>query len=362
MTSTVQKRNSGIELLRILTMGMIVFHHLLLHGGLLFSFPDFSLTGMGMQLLNSFTRLAVNAYALITGYVMVHSRFRPSRLIGLWLQVVFFGLFSVGCLALLGQTVSFSDVFSAFTPISHDLYWYFTCYAVVFCLSPFLNNLILNQSKNRNMMMILALLFFFSVLPAIAAKDIFQLNGGYHAVWLMILYLCGAAIRVFDLHIKRKNALFILIVSIVLAWAFRLLMLRLEITRYADVLLSYSSPTMCIGSLALFLAALDVHVPKRIEKAVTLLSPLTFGVYLIHDNPLIRKQFIEMRTAPFAQLNAVSMLANLLLCWAGVYGACLLLEWLRTKIFSVLRLPEMCLKAEQRLFCAAERFFKGQRA
>ena len=70
-----KERHLGIELLRVLSMGMIVLHHLLTWGGLLFAFPKLSATDTALRLLNAFANCAVNVYALITGYV--GSRLRP---------------------------------------------------------------------------------------------------------------------------------------------------------------------------------------------------------------------------------------------------------------------------------------------
>jgi len=359
VTNGVPKRDSGIDLLRLFAMGLIVLHHLLLHGGLTSAFPDFSTSGMLMHLLNALTRCAVNAYALISGYVMVRSRFRPSRLIGLWLHVVFYGVLAVLCLPLMGGSIHPAHLWGAVTPISHDSYWYFTCYAVVFCLSPFLNLLLNSLSKRQTGLMLTALVALFTILPTLMMTDRFQLNGGYHPVWLMILYLIGGAVRLHGFHLfaNRKKAFAAAAGCTLLSWAFRLGVLALGFKWLEELLLNYTAPTMLVCGIALLSLFAGRKLPARLSKAVTILSPLTFGVYLIHDNWLIREHLIKMRLTALAELNPALMLPGLFACWAGVYAVCLLIEWLRTKLFALLRISDLCTRAENRLFQWEDRLF-----
>lgn len=359
MTTPLKKRDPGIDLLKVLAMGLIVLHHLLLHGGLTSVFPAFSASGLTIQLFNAATRCAVNVYALISGYVMVHSRFRPSRLIGLWLQVVFYGIIAAVCLPLIGVQTHFAHVFSAVTPLSHDYYWYFTCYFVVFCLSPFLNRLMHTLTKRQTGLMLMILTALFSLLPTLMLADRFQLNGGYHPVWLMILYLFGGAMRMHGIpRLGNRGKLCAVIAgSILLSWGSRLAVLSTNAKWPEEWLLQYTSPTTLACSIALFALFADKTLPRRLSKTATVLSPLTFGVYLIHDNPLLREHLIKMRLTGLANLNPVLMLGGLFACWAGVYGLCLLLEWLRTKLFAALKVSALCERLEKKLFVWTDRVF-----
>ena len=361
MTKDIQKRDYGVDLLRLIAMGMIVMHHLLVHGGLAFAFPAFSTSGMAVHLLNALTRCSVNVYALISGYVMVRSRFKASRLIGLWLQVVFYGVLAVVCLPLMGGSISLSELFKAVTPVSHDYYWYFTGYAVVFCLSPFLN-LLLNSLKTKQTgLLAIALAGLFSVLPTLVMKDCFGLHDGYHAGWLMILYLLGGAARLhgFGWFANRKRAVMAAMACVAFSWAFRLMVLKTGAAIPAELLLNYTSPAMLVYSMALLAVAVGRKLPEKLRGAVGRLSPLAFGIYLIHDNPLVREYLIRMRLAGLAQLNPVMMLGGLLACWAGVCLSCLLIEWLRSRLFVWLKVPDMCERAEKRLICWADCLFHG---
>ena len=119
-------RHMGIELLRIVATGMIVLHHLLAHGGLLAVFPSPGPTDAAMRLLNAFAYCAVNLYGLISGYGS-SGRFRPARLVGLWVQAWFTGVVLTALLSPL-TPVTAADWRTALLPIGSQEYWYLTAY------------------------------------------------------------------------------------------------------------------------------------------------------------------------------------------------------------------------------------------
>lgn len=359
MTPERSERDYGIDLLRLFAMGLIILHHLLSHGGLLFAFPDFSATGMAVHLLNAFARCAVNAYALISGYVMVTSRFRPSRLIALWLQVVFYGVLAVACLPLMGASAGLGDWLDALLPVTHNNYWYFTCYVPVFLFSPFLNKLLHDMSRRQTGLMMTALIALFCLMPLITLGDLFQLTDGYHFGWLMALYLMGGAVRLHGLGWLKNKAvsLIVFLCCALLGWACRLGVIALGAPQLHELLLAYTAPTMLLCGLALLSLFRGMRLPVWAQRIIGVLSPLTFGVYLIHDNPLVREHLVLSSTASLAGLSPLHLLLALAACWAGVYAMCLLLEWLRTRLFALLRIPALCTAAEKRLLSWADKRF-----
>lgn len=76
------KRNSNIELLRIICALMIVAHHYSLHGmGAAWNYDYVPLAKMYVEFLGMFGKLAVNVFFIISGYFLVNSKFRISRII-----------------------------------------------------------------------------------------------------------------------------------------------------------------------------------------------------------------------------------------------------------------------------------------
>lgn len=70
-----KKRNSSIELLRLIAMLMVLLYHWAYHGGIrTFAEYDFGANIVFMQFLLTLGRTGCSIFALITGYFMINSK------------------------------------------------------------------------------------------------------------------------------------------------------------------------------------------------------------------------------------------------------------------------------------------------
>ena len=89
-----KKRDSNIELYRIITMFFIVAHHyvvnsgLTLEGGPVFSDP-FSWRSIFLVLFGAWGKVGINCFVLITGYFMVNSNITAKKFAKLLGEVLF---------------------------------------------------------------------------------------------------------------------------------------------------------------------------------------------------------------------------------------------------------------------------------
>lgn len=99
-------RNSNIELLRIVSMLMIVILHFLMHGQILkwsaFGSKEYAIYWM----IEAFVFVSVNAFVLISGYFLCLSEFKVSRLIKIWFQVLFYSIICTICCMAIGGGIS----------------------------------------------------------------------------------------------------------------------------------------------------------------------------------------------------------------------------------------------------------------
>lgn len=93
------KRNLGIDFLRIISMFMVVALHILGNRGILFNTVLYTMNYNLVWLLEILAYCSVNCYALITGYVSTDTKFKYSRIISLWFQLLFIRLQSQFSLA-----------------------------------------------------------------------------------------------------------------------------------------------------------------------------------------------------------------------------------------------------------------------
>ena len=73
-TQVKAKRQSNFELLRIISMILIIAHHYAIHGGFELSKQAFSAQLFFLQVLSYGGKLGVNLFVLISGYFLVTSR------------------------------------------------------------------------------------------------------------------------------------------------------------------------------------------------------------------------------------------------------------------------------------------------
>lgn len=342
---TASRRNAGMDFLRLLASLMIIMHHLISYGGLGAMFPPLSRSDLFYQGLNIFAYCGVNLFGLLTGYTAVGRRWRLSRLVELWIQIVFTGVVvMIGYRLLSGTAFTRRDWLYFLFPVSHNTYWYFNAYLVMYLLLPLIQPGLEAVSKRTYTLTLLALCLVLTVLPLFSKEDIFRTVVGYHAIWLLVLYLTGFYLRRFGTPKMAKWALPVFIVCMAVAFFSRILLewLRMQGRTQLDVSLleKYTSPTLYIGSAALVLWFAHLPLPERAGKLLSRLSPLAFGVYLIHGHDLLYQNLLNYCFVPYGGLPGPALLLLFTGVVLGVFLACLLLDSLRLALFRLIRLHE----------------------
>lgn len=76
MKNSLKIRNSNLELLRIVSMILIIMHHYAVHGGFDLLNTELDLNRIWIQILSIGGKIGVNCFVLITGYFMINSKFK----------------------------------------------------------------------------------------------------------------------------------------------------------------------------------------------------------------------------------------------------------------------------------------------
>jgi hypothetical protein len=77
------------------------------------------------------------------------------------------------------------------------------------------------------------------------------------------------------------------------------------------------------------------------KKIIAFFAPIAFGVYLIHEEPLIRDNFINGRFKEYLQFNPVVMVLLVLATAFAIWFICSLIDRLRLKLFEVLKVKQL---------------------
>lgn len=350
------KRNHGIDLLRMVSMLMVVILHILVHGGVLVATSQLTAKYSVSWLMESLAFCAVNCYALITGYVHFSSRYRFASLAQICLQALLYSLGIAVCVWILKpESFSVESLIHFLFPVSKNGYWYLSAYVGLFVLIPFLNAGV-NALSEKQTKTFLGLLFFvFSIIPILARQDTFSLNYGYSAFWLAMLYIGGASIRKYgwgDALTSRK-ALLIYICGALAAWGLKLgwesaTRWLLGEAKTGLNFFTYPSPTMVIAAVGLFFAFKNAAISPRLAKFIAEFSPAALGVYLIHEHDYVKAYFISDRFAGLTEFSPPVMAAGILGSALAIFTVCILIDWIRHKIFRRMRVKETLEKLEEK--------------
>ncbi len=348
-----KERNMGIDLLRMLSMFMVAVLHVCGQGGVLNATAGNPTANRIAWLLEVAGYCCVNCYALISGYVGVKSRFKYSNIILLWLQVFFYtGIITLLFSVFYPGTVDTEAIVCAFFPVMKQQYWYFTAYVGMFFFIPLFNYAVNHMPKRQMGAVILALILLFSVVPTFfragifgkATGDVFGTGSGYSARWLAILYLMGAYFSKHRILEKLPTWVFFggYLGSVLVSWIAKFYI------KGGGVLVNYTSPTILLAGFSLLFLFSRLKL-KALAPAIRFLSPLAFGVYIIHVHPLIWKQFMLRRYVSFAELPVWHMALAVLLAALCIYLICSAIDLVRHYLFKLLHLRQGLEYLENRL-------------
>lgn len=294
----------------------------------------------------------VSSFGIISG-IVGNSSHKFSNLLYLWILVLFYNLLFY----IKFNKVNHKVLLIKFFPVIHNEYWYFSAYFGIYPFLPFINAGIktISQMQIKKSIYFMILTFF---ILATFYLDTFGLKKGYCSFPLLIYYTFGAysgiyIFRRINLKIYRIFACFICFAifmsSSLLCYNVRTNqnLINLDI-KLKSILRGgiFSFPILCqIFSIIIFIAQINFN--KYIENIVTFLGPLTFDVYLIHENLNVRRIYIcnifENNS------NSLSLISVLLLIFEKallIFLFCIFLAYIRTKAFRILKIKNLCILIE----------------
>lgn len=345
-----KKRELGIELFRIVAMFLIVLLHVLGRGGV-YAHAEYLGTNYKIAwFLETAAYCSVNCYALISGYVGIHSKFRFRKIVYLWLEVAFITLSTTAIFALVTpDAVTADDWLKAAFPLIKREYWYFNAYALMFPFLPLLNKGLQSISRRQHLITMMFLFVLTTILPIIGDRDIFALSKGYSAVWLMVLYVFGAYFKLYGVPKFAHPALCLVLYfgATAIAWWQKIGVLsaiaegtlekETALAKSAGMLISYTSPMMVVMALALLWLFAQIKIRGKVPSVViSHLGKATFGVFLVHVGAMVWN-LICNRWAYFADYTPFGMIIAVFAAAIAMYLICSAYSLLRIFLFKLFR-------------------------
>ena len=360
--TAADKRDEGIDALRILCMIMIPILHILGHGGILYSAEPMSLRYELAWLLESAAFCSTNCYALISGYVSYGKRHKYANIIYLNFQVLFYTVITTGVFYIfMPEVVGKRVILQALFPFAFPVYWYYNAYFCMFFFMPFMNYLLERLDRPALRGLIFSIIAIYSVMPTLSFSDPGSALNGNSALWLGLLYFIGGYIKKYkykeyerEYKYKRIENILIWLSCVILAWAGKYACERFFNIYYGYdqvdfYMINNTSPLILGAAVCLLNAFSGLKLPWILKKFTRFFAPLSFGVYLFHCEPLIWNHVLFLSALRFLDDSIGVMLLKVMVTALGIWFVGSLADWIRSCLFNLLHIRRLCVNLEEKI-------------
>ena len=286
-------RNSSIELLRIISMVMIMFHHFAYHGNFEWNYNEITIPHLWYNFILMGGKVGVNIFVLISGFFLIENTerlFQPKKLLKFWGQVVFYSI-TTYFLSIVLQINNFDikQIIKICFPITYPGWWFASTYFMLYLIHPFLNKLLHDLNKNVYQYLILLLVLCWSIIPTLTAQ-LFESNS---LLWFITLYAIAGYAKIygFNERLKSKHYFFLFFIVLVCSYLVSVSFLVLGTKRNelaVHAIDFFGMERFPILLMAFFLFMTFAKLKIKYNKWINVIASATFGVYLIHDSSYIR--------------------------------------------------------------------------
>ena len=329
-------RQSNFELLRIISMLLVVVTHVNFYSLGWPSREDFSIeptVTIARLFFESISICCVNVFVLISGWFGIKPSFYKFK--HFMFQCFFFS-FGLLFIAFLYRKVQFGIplLIEIWNSLSLRDYWFITSYILLFLLAPVLNTFLDNTSNNK-MLVIIVCFFIYEFVYG----WFFQINGfnrGYSTISFIGLYLLAAYLRRVSYSFTRLKPsvyLIVFLLSCLLNTVVCSVMLKTghEVKRFFD----YTCPLVVLSSVSLLLCFSRIVF---YSKTINYIASSAISVYLFHQNHFVKSTFRRIAVQIFNNNGPVLYFTKILIYILCVFIIAVLIDQIRKAIdYSILK-------------------------
>lgn len=332
-----KQRESNFELLRIISILMIIAHHYCVHGNWINREYGISFNNFLLDFFIIGGKIGVSIFILISGYFGVRSKFKIKKLIKLVLQVLFYSILFGVINVVINGWIGIKEFIKMCFPTIFSEYWFITCYCILYILSPYINKMLLNLKKIELKKLIVMLVFMAYIIPTF-----FQTSMGLTNLFVLIfLYILGGYISLYFKDIKINNSgkifvasfIFIMITQVVLEY---IISKNNSMIEYLNYFAELNSLPILICATSLFALFINLKIKNNY---INILSSATLGVYLIHENKFVRPFLWQYLFNANSFYNSIYLILHILGSILATYVICVTIELFRIYIIERNILP-----------------------
>lgn len=297
------KRNYGLDLLKIVAMIMVLILHMLSWTGALDSGNIYRWIPAWM--LQTFSYFAVDCFVIITGYVLSDKEETKENVKSIQVKTLTFGILGfVIFFPIVGSQYGILSILRCFFPVVLQGWWFIQSYIILLLFIPYFNKAIKNLS-NKNLFRLCILIFIvFSVMFTLFRKTGWdEPNGGSGYVLFFCLYFGGAALKRFENKVKisYKFGLIGYFIICITLFTSKITIHYIQIhyslkidTDYSSLFYNYSSILVVLGAVSLVYAFMKLNIHENLKRWIKTLSKYSLCVYLLHMHPILKYILAEV--------------------------------------------------------------------
>ncbi|WP_261657659.1 acyltransferase family protein [Leuconostoc holzapfelii] len=286
------KRNSNIELLRVLAMFFITAHHFAMWG--YFIGNDVHAVHSNiiwLQVIELFGKSGVALFMLITGYFALNPKPTIQKIWQLTNTVRLYALGIFTILLIVGQLQFNSDLFwrSVF-PTLRGLYWFTTIYTIIYIFSGYMAKFLKQLTHSQAVGFISLMVLIFMILPTF-----FYGWGNSQLTDLIPVFYFGLYLRLYGIS-KRMMTLLKLLTGVAIVIAIGSLVvadvvgsLRPQsqaIAKATQYFVTGCSPLTFV--IAAYIFSYTINLKPRASRVINWMGSSALAIYLIQDNEAFR--------------------------------------------------------------------------
>lgn len=334
-----KKRDSNIELLRIILMIVIVAHHYVVNSGIMESINQCNRGGVSsLALIYGWGgKTAINCFVLITGWFMCRTQceIKWKKLLSLYIEIKLYRILIYLIFLCSGYAqFSLKELYKTAFGVVYGFGKGFTSsFLAFYALIPFINRLLETLDKKTHGILIALLLSIYSIFPTFFLNSSFEYVGWYVTLYLVVAYIKIYPARIFD---SKKITGFLSLALLVLSWCS--VVVIYFVAKKINRTLPYYYFVADSNKLLAFLTALFVfcffkNISLGQNRFINIISSATFGVLLIHASSDTMRRWLWQDMCRnvwhFEHDSLGEFMLHAVICTISVFTICTCIDLIR---------------------------------
>lgn len=336
-----RKRDSNLELFRIITMILIIAHHYVVNSGLMEVIrEDVQQYGINAKsifylIFGAWGKTGINCFVMITGYFMCKSKITLKKFIKFLVQIYFYRIVIYLIFLFTGfEPFSVKTLLKAILPITQIDKNFTGCFLIFYLCIPFLNILVGNMIKRQHELLLILSLSVYVVIGTVV-------NVSFNYVtWFCILFFISSYIRLYPIPLFENTKIWLIctLISFLVSCMSIICMLWIgeKIGKYNPYFFMADSNKIFAVTTGISSFMLFKNFKIKYNPFINAVASTCFGVLLIHANSDTMRRWLWKDFLHNVEMyNSKNFLLHAVCCVIGIFVICSLIDLLRSRVENV---------------------------